>query len=458
MLETHDVQGMLFSGYSKQVSAMYLFFSIREPAKAKAWFAAIAPQVTAGGTFDRNRDSSLNVAITYKGFASLGLSDATLATFSRPFAEDMSEINRARLLGDSPDTWQWGKPDHRIHVLLMLFAKNQDVLAARVATERARAADALDELFAIASEDTPARPGHLASEEHFGFLDGLAQPTIAEYRPDKQAGNGPGNAVKAGEFILGYENEYGQETDSPILKAPDADPEAILAGGDLGRNGCYLVVRQLSQDVAGLWTMLQSECRRPDGSSDPAAEEALGAKLVGRWRDGTPIAVSPDHAGGDPKTHNDFGFTQDPYGYRCPFGAHMRRANPRDTLLASAADSIMTDKRHRLLRRGRPYGPPLDDRYHDDGQARGLVFLTLNANLERQFEFVQHAWITSPNFAGLYDEADPVLGGRTETPGIFTIPKDPIRVRHKTMLPHVDVKGGAYFFLPSLRALRYLGR
>src|ERR1700686_369241 len=121
MLETHDMQGMLLSGYGKQPSAMYLFYSIRAAPTAKAWFAAIAPHVTAGGNFDRNRDVSLNVALTYKGFAKLGFSDATLATFARPFAEDMSEFNWARLLGDNPDSWQWGKQDHRIHVLLMLF-------------------------------------------------------------------------------------------------------------------------------------------------------------------------------------------------------------------------------------------------------------------------------------------------------------------------------------------------
>jgi deferrochelatase/peroxidase EfeB len=195
---------------------------------------------------------------------------------------------------------------------------------------------------------------------------------------------------------------------------------------------------------------------QPDGSPDPEAEQALAAKIVGRWMDGTPIAVSPDHDGGDPNRLNDFGFSIDPFGDRCPLGAHIRRANPREMLLADKNESITTTKRHRMVRRGRPYGPRLADRFSDDGQARGLVFAAVNANIERQFEFLQQAWISSPNFAGLYDEADPMLGGRTQNAGVFSIPQCPVRERRSGILPHVTVKGGAYFFLPSRSSLRYL--
>ena len=114
MLETHDIQGLLFSGYVKKHPwAMYLFFSIPETAKAKAWLDKVQPLVTTGGMdgkFARDRDFSLNIAFTYKGMAELGLSEATLATFSRPFIEDMAQ----RHLGDLPDQWTWGRPDHRV--------------------------------------------------------------------------------------------------------------------------------------------------------------------------------------------------------------------------------------------------------------------------------------------------------------------------------------------------------
>jgi len=456
MLETADMQGMILSGYGSHPSAAYLFLSILDPPRARQWLKDIASRITTGGVYDRNRDSSLNIALTYKGLARLGLSEATLATFSRPFAEDMAHPARERLLGDTPESWAWGKPDHAIHVLLMVFGNDPAALARQRAAEQAYVQGALQELFAIESEFLPQRPGHLEGEEHFGFLDGLAQPVIAGHRPGKSAH--PANQIQPGEFILGYLNEYGQHTASPKLRPPDSDPGALLPAGDLGRNGTYLVLRQLHEDVAGFWNMLRDKCRRDDGSEDPPAEETLAAKIVGRWRDGTPVTVSPDKDGGDPARQDSFGYASDPYGERCPFGAHIRRANPRETLLKDPAESIMTNKRHRLLRRGRPYGPPLNDRYQDDGTSRGLVFITLCANIERQFEFVQHAWITSPNFAGLYDEADPLLGGRTESQGAFTMPGCPVRQRLQGILPHISTKGGAYFFLPGVRALRWLGR
>ena len=461
MLETHDIQGLVFSGYANHPSAAYLFFSIPDTGKAKEWLRQMVPLVTTGGRdgkFARDRDFSLNVAFTCEGIGKLGLGEATLTTFSRPFVEGMSEENRARILNDTPKQWTWGRPGHHIHVLLMLFAGNESALQelAKTETGRANRLGGLQELLAIRSKDLP---GDRENFEHFGFRDGIAQPDIAEYRPQKHKPGGPGNLIKAGEFILGYENEYGQKTDSPTLQSPDSDFHGDLIEGDLGRNGTYLVLRQLAQDVPGFWNMLREQCRRAKGASQGETEEDLGAKLVGRRVDGTPLALEPLPAGLGKNVTNDFGYSQDdPYGYRCPLGAHIRRANPRDALLEKSEDSLQTVKKHRLLRRGRPYGSSLKDRYTDDGKERGLVFITLNANIERQFEFVQHAWITSPNFAGLYDEADPILGGRTRESGLFTIPKQPVRERRHGIFSHVTVKGGAYFFLPSVRALSCLSR
>ena len=457
MIETQDIQGLLVSGYASQPFAAYLFLSLRDGADARGWLASLCARITLAEKYDSRRQTSINVAFTHKGFARLGLGPDTLTTFSRQFIEDLSNPVRAQLLGDEPDSWAWGKPDHRIHVLLMLFARDSQILSGLLGGERQAAQGILDEVVAIESQVFPFSPASRLNHEHFGFVDGLAQPDIAGYRPEKRSPNGPGNDVKAGEFILGYENEYSSQfTASPHLKAPDTDAGAILPDGDLGRNGTYLVVRQMEQDVAGFWNMMRKQCARRDGSPDLEAEEALAAKIVGRWRDGTPVTVSPDHNGGDPNHLNDFGFSADADGYRCPLGAHIRRANPREALLSDQAESIATVKRHRLLRRGRPYGPRLADRYSNDGQSRGLIFATLNANIERQFEFVQHAWVTSPNFAGLYDEADPMLGGRTEDVGVFSIQKCPVRERRSGILPHITVKGGAYFFMPGFKALRYL--
>jgi len=457
MFETHEIQGMVFSGYARQPFAAYLFLTVRDGADAADWLAGVSRRITWADKFDRERRTSTNIAFTYKGFARLGLGFQTLTTFPLEFVKDMSDPARAQMLGDDPDAWVWGRPEHRIHVLLMLFARDAKELAALLAAERHAAREILDEVQVIESQTFPFQPGSPMNREHFGFVDGLSQPDIAGYRPEKRAANGGANQISAGEFILGYPNEYfAQLTASPHLRAPDTDPKAILPSGDLGRNGTYLVVRQMEQDVAGFWQMIRARCAHRNSTPDPAAEEAFAARIVGRWRDGTPIAVSPRHDGAAPDRLNDFGFSQDPHGTGCPLGAHIRRANPREALLADPIQSIITTRRHRMLRRGRPYGPLIADRYSQDGQSRGLVFMALNANIERQFEFIQQAWISSPNFAGLYDEADPLLGGRTQVPGVFSIQKETVRERKTNILPHVTVKGGAYFFLPARATLSYL--
>jgi Dyp-type peroxidase family len=457
MLETNDIQGLILSGYASQRYAAYLFLTIRDNADPKTWLATMSSRVTGAANFDRHRKTSINIAFTHKGFVRLGLGKETLTTFPLEFMEDMSDPSRAQMLGDDPATWAWGRADHRIHILLMLFGRDRESLSELLTEEREIRTGIADEVLVIESETFPLAPGSKLTHEHFGFVDGLAQPDILGYRPEKQGANGPGNGIKPGEFILGYENEYfGQFTASPHLHPPDVDSARLLREGDLGRNGSYLVARQMEQDVSGFWRMIRAQCNRADGTPDLEAEEALAAKIIGRWRDGTPIAVSPDCNGMDPKLLNSFGFAEDPDGYNCPLGSHIRRVNPRETLLATRKDSITTVKRHRMIRRGRPYGACIADRYTPDGQQRGLLFLSLNANIERQFEFLQNAWISSPNFAGLYDEADPMLGGRTENAGAFTVPKCPVRERLSGITTHVTVKGGAYFFMPGLAALSYL--
>jgi Dyp-type peroxidase family len=457
MIETNDIQGLILSGYGSQRFAAYLFLTILDGVDAKPWLAELSGRITGAANFDRQRKTSTNIAFTYKGFARLGLGGETLTTFPLEFVEDMSYPSRAQMLGDDPDTWEWGKPDHRIHLLLMLFASDQESLDALIDTERVAAKGIVEEVLVISSQMFPLQAESKLNREHFGFVDGLAQPDLEGYRPERYGADGPGNIIKPGEFILGYENEYsGQLTASPHLHAPDADPKGLLQDGDLGRNGSFLVVRQMEEDVAGFWNMIRAHCMRADATPDTDAEELLAAKIFGRWTDGTPLAVSPDHDGMDPAKLNDFGFSDDPYGYKCPVGAHVRRANPREMLLADKTDSITTVKRHRVMRRGRPYGLRIADRFTPDGQSRGLVFAALNANIERQFEFIQSAWISSPNFAGLYDEADPMLGGRTQSAGVFTMPKCPVRDRRTGILTKVQIKGGAYFFMPGLAALRYL--
>jgi Dyp-type peroxidase family len=260
-------------------------------------------------------------------------------------------------------------------------------------------------------------------------------------------------------------------TDRPLIDAA-LDTGGHLprdSGGsgraDLGRNGSYLVFRQLHQDVAGFWRFVDGASRNPDGSSNPAARTKLAAKIVGRWPGGAPLATSP--AEDDPRraAETDFGyFVADRYGFNCPTGAHVRRTNPRDALDPDLGpeQSVAIGKRHRILRRGREFGAPSKqspDRpdMGTDGALRGLHFICLNANIARQFEFIQHTWVNSPKFGGLYDDADPLIGSHLAEGATFTMQGKPFRQRLSGLPRFVTVAGGGYFFLPGIRALRFFG-
>jgi deferrochelatase/peroxidase EfeB len=297
-----------------------------------------------------------------------------------------------------------------------------------------------------------------------------------------------GTDVATGEFILGYPNHYGFVAPGPLALAED-DPGHHLPDDDnphhrhgtyrdLGRHGGYLVYRKLQQDVAGFWQLMLREAERLKQRPDPGYAVVLASKLVGRWPTGAPLTLAREQD--DPRLgdENRFGYARDDAeGQGCPFGAHIRRMNPRDLVVPCApAESTSISASHRLLRRGRVYGRPLFDQsildgpldagrlgalatLRDDGQARGIHFLAVCGNLHRQFEFVQQTWGSSPRFAGLVDNKDPMVGdsGRAgASPGFVTVPGAPVRARLGPLPSLVRVRGGGYFFLPSLAALRAL--
>ena len=159
---------------------------------------------------------------------------------------------------------------------------------------------------------------------------------------------------------------------------------------------------------------------------------------------------------GDLKTNNFAYFDKDPHGLACPIGSHIRRSNPRDALGPDPPTALNSANRHRILRRGRSYGRHLENPMVDDGADRGLHFICLNSDIERQFEFVQQTWINNPVFAGLDGEVDPLVGNLKKGDAIFTVQAEPLRHRVHNLSRFVVVKGGSYFFLPSIRALKYL--
>jgi Dyp-type peroxidase family len=468
-LDRADIQGIIARGYSSLGHARFTLFACDDQPASRALLAWLLPRITSAAR-KFSAGTAVQVAFTPVGLRRLGLPEQAVAGFSLEFLDGMAAANRSRFLGDvgvsAPRGWTWGGPDEpAIDGLILLYASSAELLderqgelAQQLAASGARPIAVLDTL-------------ERQDREPFGFHDGISQPLIQGLPKASRASR----SVPAGEFVLGYRNGYRQLTDRPLLPRP-ADPRRLLprdpAGSgqaDLGRNGTYLVLRQLEQDVDGFWRYLAEATRRPDGSDDRCAQDALAAKLVGRWRSGAPLVKAPHQD--DPVLAQDNDFTYhhaDPLGLACPLGAHIRRANPRDSLdPAPGTDaSLQVNSLHRLLRRGRSYGPggaaaggqgpggAGGTRGPD--QATGLHFICLAASLARQFEFVQHTWLNDPTFNGLYDDADPLIGSRQSRGRTFTVPARPVRRRYRGLPQFVRTRGGAYFFLPGISALRYL--
>ncbi len=498
-----DIQAVILSGYGHLLHSAYLFLRLPRadgagqitPA-ARAALLATIPEVTVANhqkDAAQREKTALNLAFTYDGLAALGHSEETLETFSPEFRSGMTADYRSRALGDveanDPNNWEWGgtmpspdkmpgpgkvpspdkvpDPDKAPDLALLCFAHTKEGLEAMVSglKERFGVCGAL----VIADErSTPEmhKRGEHPRDEHFGFRDNITSVSIEGGFGVKDPGQQP---VKAGEFILGYKNEYTQKTNWPRLNPTEGNP-----GVDVGMNGAYLVFRKLEQDVPAFWDYCRAQAAglpTGDGAAAPTPE-FVGAKMVGRWRSGAPLTVcpfadDPEMARKPDKVNNFVYAAGDPEGHGCPFGAHIRRANPRDMLSTlSPKDSQAVVNHHRILRRGRPYGPRLDDptTARDDGHKRGLLFFCVNASISRLFEFVQQTWLNDPKFARRWNEPDPVTGSqdnidaaaRTEAGAEFTIPQATTRLRLQNVPQFVTVRAGVYLFLPGLTALRAL--
>lgn len=465
VLELQEIQGIIVSGYGHLSHSKYLFLQIEDAYKAKGWLRSLLQrqQITTS-QWTAKPKYAVNLAFTASGLQTLGAPQALLQSFPKEFTEGMTAPHRSRQLGDlgrnAPTHWEqpWQPSSDPVDLLLILQASlaNLDQLYGEY--EEQLAGGGLKRL-AVETGYLPAD-----RKEHFGFHDSISQPII-EGSPPEQKPSSSQDLIKAGEFILGYLNEDDNYPSTPTVPVSQDQsctlsllPETALK--DFGRNGSYLVFRKMSQDVAGFRRYFQ------ETFSTPEERTRMAAKVVGRWPSGAPLVQAPDAdplADQNPKNDvladsNNFTYRQDdPQGLRCPFGSHIRRTNPRDALGQDAEDSIKGSRRRRLLRRGVVYGDPLPEGVlEEDNQPRGLLFFCVNASIRRQFEFVQQSWVNNPTFNGLYDERDPLVGNSPDDSNCtLIVPQVPLS---KTLsLPNfVTLKGGAYFFLPSLAALKFL--
>jgi Dyp-type peroxidase family len=431
--------------------------------------------------------------------------ESLLASFPSAFRMGMAQ--RGRSLGDlgAADSGHWRWSDDAAEAVMFIYAETPEDIGMTAQVHRAL----VENYGGAVLAQTDCAPADLTRPdfEHFGYRDGIAQPVI----------KGTGRATRGvperdllepGEFILGYKNGEGYFPPSPILPA-EADMGRdlpVLSEGDLsrfpdfgnqrfgtaprdfGRNGSFLVIRELAQDVKGFEKFVTQKADELRGAAPSTSQMAyrdlykvigqypdkdwVKAKLMGRWPNGRPLVGNPVNTpspkADDPdaaacraaETENDFSYgSDDPQGLACPFASHIRRANPRDSKEpGDSAEQVITN-RHRLLRRGRTYvkadanGAP----------EKGLMFVSLCADLERQFEFVQQVWANSSSFHGLTNEPDPIFGADTPDPNsggmcprAFTIPTAAGPVKLTGMQNFVSVKAGGYFFLPSRSALTWL--
>jgi len=435
LLEFDDLQHILITRVPA-LTGRYEFLSFRQPVQGRRWLAGILDQVAsvkqARNSIEREQ-RWVSVAFTWQGLHALGVDEQALATFPEEFRQGMAA--RAEVLGDTgrnhPDRWVGGLASPALHAVAILFARNAD--------ERQRATKEHQTFLAnipgvevLSSLDLDGFPPFDYAHDHFGYRDRLSEPQIEGSGVAPTPGSGA--PVKAGEFILGHVDESGE-----LLPLPQ--PEV------LSRNGTFMAYRRLQEHVGAFRDFL-----RQHGGPMAEGQELIAAKLMGRWRSGAPLLLAPEKddpaLGADYQRNNNFNYSKmDPQGYAVPLGAHIRRMNPRDT-----AANI---QRRRMIRRGATYGLPLRDGAAEDGVDRGIAAFILCASLVRQFEFAQNVWINDPNFHELGNERDPFIGNQDGTFNM-TIPKRPIRKKITGLPAFTTVLGGAYFFLPGIKALRFL--
>lgn len=459
MLEESEVQRLLLSGHGRLPHAVVLFLRFSEASEARQVLQDLTGRVTFGE--DHHEHCRLQLALGFPLLELLGLPSRTLEGFPPEFQEGTLTSARLQHLGDhgssSPECWHWGaRPEDQVHLALFFYARD-----AQERDEFSPPLPAGAQVLYRQNMDLPAD-----HREPFGFRDGLSQPQILGRHP-RPGGPNPeeiSDPIAPGEFILGYPNQRGHHPPSPPV-CPDCDPEDLLSphanrpgAKDLGKNGSYLVIRQLQQHVETFRTFLRETAAAfPEPEKD---EEWIAAKMVGRWPDGRPLSLCPlseDPPPNDQKEKAPFSFRSlDPKGHRCPLGAHIRRANPRDSLIPDAKRSLFFSNLHRIIRRGRIYRSP-------DGKEVGLLFLCFNSSIRDQFEFIQHDWLNSTKFDGQLDcDSDPISGAQDpDDPALtdnFTIQARPLRSRITGLPRFVDVRGSAYLFCPGKAALKWLSQ
>ena len=437
VLELADIQGTVLRNRPMPYCGTYLVFSIDDARSARALIRRLIPHIASAQDWSTPVDAAwINVVFTCEGLRRLEVPEQVIAGFPPEFRQGMAA--RAAYLGDvgrsAPENWNFPHAHNGFHIGLFVMAPDAATRDEKLAIGHA-ARSGVGGINLIAHLDVGVPP---TMREHFGYADGISRPFI-----EGEGGTplpGQGAPAKAGEFILGYPNELG---------------EIAHAGGPpaLWRNGTFVALRKLRQDVASFRAWLHQQ------GATTQERELVAAKMMGRWRSGCPLALSPERddpgLAADKMRNNAFGYyNADREGRLTPVGSHIRRVNPRDAL----QDGLTDVRLHRVLRRGSAYGPLLpEDTVVDDGIDRGIVLALINANPGRQFEFVQAQWINDGDFVCQGSRSDPIVGRRDRADD-YAYPAKPSRRRLTALPDFTTTCGGEHVFLPGIGGLRWLSQ
>lgn len=487
--DLHAVQGNLI-GFNKDHQRL-VFVHFPDAPTARAFIQALEPNVAngyevkafnelykelrakRGGENGIIQAAWTNVVFSFAGLSVLAPSG--LGAFPAEFRDGMAA--HAADLGDvensAPSTWvsPFDQPQ-QVHAMVILAAddpRDLDDCYARLQAKIQAAGIA-----ELGHQDGNVRPDAERGHEHFGFKDGISQPAI---RGLTTSSKNPDKTIEPGEFVIGYPDETGHISGQPDLPppppqpgdpnypgpppSPPADPMPTWA-----TDGSFVVYRRLRQDVGGFNSSLAAQAPNVSLSVDQ-----LGAKLVGRWPSGAPLERVPglpnhvDPSTGDPSVDhphvldddhiNAFGYAADPDGTHVPRSAHIRKTYPRDQANPGLAEA----DRHRILRRGIPYGPefqPSEPPYGQgpiaDDRDRGLLFICYQASIQRGFAFIQQTWVNTPDFPMQGDGQDPIISQQVD-PREFNLPPN---TQHLSFQRWVFTTAGEYFFSPSMPALQAL--
>src|SRR5262245_53199873 len=434
-LDLHEIQATVLRPRPAPYFGTHVLLRIDDARAGREFIRRLAPHIASATNWWNAKTAWLEIGISYAGLEALGLPKESLQSFPEAFRVGMAA--RARQLGDDgvndPKNWEQPFGTGQVHIGVSAFSDSEDKRRRALAVAREQY-EGFSGVRVLDMQDFGAQPGDRNS---LGYKDGIDQPAIDGSGIEPQPGYG--RAIKAGEFILGYPGEAG-------IPLPMPQPDI------LGRNGTFVGFRKYQTRVGAFNRFL-----RANGNTEEE-RELVAAKLVGRWRSGAPLTLAPDvdnpSLGADPKRNNDFDYANDGRGLQIPLGCHIRRMNPRDTELSRLTDVNI----HRIVRRGTTYGVPYDPNVlsDDDAVQRGAYFMFISAKAMATIEFLQQEWINDGNFIGAGDERDPIVGLQEEG-ATFTIPREPVRRRVHGLETFNVLRGGEYFFMPSLTALNWLG-